>query len=214
MEDLGFFAKNRKAIVNCIIVVLVIVVGVIVALSVLEMSNKSAISKLELLVTRYDEVKGSFADAETSENAELDSLANDLKEFGEKNRFYPAARAFIMASEIYKSKKQWSQAQESFEAAAKKGKNTHIEAVSLFNAAVAAEEQDKMEDAAKLYERSASFADFSGASHALFSLGRIKETSGDKEAALSIYRDLSTKWPSSAWADLAMTKILALEIAK
>lgn len=202
-------AKSRKGIVTSLVILGVLAIGTITTLCVLEALNTKAISELEAFITRYEELRGPLT--VEPENADATTLASELSEFGNKNRAYPAAKALLIAGEIYNQKKQWADAQTAFETAAKKGAKTHIEPVAIFNAAVAAEEEDRLEAAATLYAKCAAYPDFSGASLAQFSLARVKEADGDIEAALSAYRELNTKWPDSTWSNLARSRIVKLD---
>ena len=48
------------------------------------------------------------------------------------------------------------------------------------------------------------------ASHAEFSLGRVREAKGDTDGAIEAYRSLLGKNPDTSWGNLAKTRLIAL----
>ncbi|GMO42805.1 MAG: hypothetical protein Ta2B_23150 [Termitinemataceae bacterium] len=208
----GFFVKNRKGIFTCAVIFAILIVGTIVAICVLDAINKKSIKSLEAFIERYQDLTNDFSN---EENEDVKKLITELETFGEKTFGYPAARAFLMAGDIEKEQKKWSEAEAAWLKAAKKGEKTHIAPVALYNAGVAAWEQDKASSAIEYYTKAAAYPDFSAAAHAQFAIGLINEEQKDKDAALNTYRELLSKWPNdTTWTDFAQNRILELELNK
>jgi lipopolysaccharide biosynthesis regulator YciM len=120
-----------------------------------------------------------------------------------------------MAANIYHERKDWEKAREAWEASAAKGAATHLAPVSLFNAAVAAEEAGDQDAALEHYRRALAFADFPEAARAQFSAGRLEEKNGNTEAAIAAYSAVIDNWPQyTDWTNLAHSRILALELTE
>jgi tetratricopeptide (TPR) repeat protein len=207
----AFLNNNRKYVVNSIIAAVVVIIGIIAFLCILDFVNKKAILSLENLITSYDDLKSSFSNTEKTED--VDKLLLELTDHAKKYPGYAAARAWFMAGNIYKERNEWDMAEDAWNNAAKKGNKTHLAPIALFNAAVAAEEQDDIEGALKYYDRSLAISDFPDAAHAQFSIGRLQESKDDKALALQAYRLLIEKWPNETnWTNLAHSRIVELEL--
>ncbi|MDR1362990.1 MAG: tetratricopeptide repeat protein [Spirochaetaceae bacterium] len=227
----SFFARNRKPFFISGIAIVVLLAGFIAALIVRDAAQKDATAKLDILVERYNELKGSLTEntADSSEledsagtetvenlaNAEaVESLLTDLQALGKSAAGYPAARAWFMAADIYHERNEWQTAQDAWLAAASKGGSTHITPVCLFNAAVAGEAAGNPDSALSNYKKALTFTDFPAAARAQFSVGRLAETGGDTEAAVTAYRALIDKWPAETdWVNLAQSRLLFLDIS-
>jgi tetratricopeptide (TPR) repeat protein len=230
----SFFEKNRKSFFVSGIVIAVLLVGLVAALIVRDLMQKDAIARLDILVERYNELKGNLAvndisnieiDSDSDANitidtgafvntAAVDDLLTDLRSLGEKTSGYPAARAWLMAANIYHERNSFKEAQDAWLAGAAKGGSTHLAPVCLYNAAVAGEAAGDMEAALSNYQKALAFADFPAAAHAQFSVGRLEEARGNDDAAAAAYRALIEKWPADTdWTNLAHSRILFLEVS-
>jgi tetratricopeptide (TPR) repeat protein len=208
----GFLVKNRRLLFISGIVVLVLLAGLIAALIARDAMQKDATAKLDVLAERYDEA---FNVMTADGPYDAESLLDDLAALGKSASGYPAARAWFMAANIYHERRDWDKAREAWEASAAKGAATHLAPVSLFNAAVAAEEAGDPDAALEHYRRSLAFADFPEAARAQFAAGRIEEKKGNTEAAVAAYNAVIDKWPQDTdWTNLAHSRILALELAE
>ncbi|MDR1257479.1 MAG: tetratricopeptide repeat protein [Spirochaetaceae bacterium] len=208
----GFFARNRRRLFISGIVALVLLAGFVAALLVRDKMIKDATAKLDVLAERYDEALNVMtADGPLG----ADALLDDLTAFGKSAWGYPAARAWFMAADIYHERQDWENAREAWGMAAAKGAATHLAPVSLFNAAVAAEEAGDPDAALENYKRAFGYADFPEAARAQFAAGRIEEKKGNTEAAVAAYNAVIDKWPQDTdWTNLAHSRILALELAE
>ena len=200
-----FVQKNRKPIFVSLGVLLAVFAGTVAFFSLTDFFRKKAISEVEELNRRYESV------TDETEAAEVESLLADLDAFAKKTSGYAGARAWAIIAVYHGDKKEWAQCETAWRGAAKTAGKTYLAPIAFFNAAVAAEEQGKNEEAVELYTQSISqAAAFPAAAHAQFAIGRLKETLNDKPAALEAYRLVLANWPNdSAWVNFAQNRIIA-----
>ena len=207
-----FLQKNRKIIYISAGAIVLIIVGCVVTLSLVDMSRSKAISELEELSNRYEALRYSIN--EEYMEGEVNDLLTELGNFSSRKSGYTGAKASLLIGNIHSEKKEWAEAEESWIRAAEKAAKTHLAPVAWFNAGIAAEQLGKTEKAIDHYAKSLSaVAGFSGASRAQFSIGRLRETLNEKEAAIAAYRAVISGWPyDSVWTSLAHSRIIILEL--
>ena len=207
-----FFQRYRKAILGMTLVVAAVVVGMVAFLSIQDIVTKKAIKDIEELLVRYDELKPSFNGENAEKVEDVDKLLTDLAAFAEKTGRYSGSRAWSMAGDIYAEKKVWLDAENAYLNSADKGKKTYLAPVSLYNAAVCAEEQGKNEEARGYWVKSLAYTDFPLAARAQFSIARLWEKTGNVDEAVAAYKVLVETYTKEAeWANLAQSRIIALE---
>jgi predicted negative regulator of RcsB-dependent stress response len=205
-----FIQNNRRGLLISMIALLVAVIGFIAGNAVRSSLREKANSALEDFVQRYEVL---VIDINESEKAEdVKTLLDELNAFAEKNSLYAGTRAYSLAASVYAEQKDWAQAESAWRNSAKKAGNSHMAPVSLFNAAVAAEEQGKTEEAIALYAESAAHdSDFPSGARAQFAIGRLRESQGDTQSALEAYELIPEKWANeSSWISLAQSRIVVL----
>jgi len=182
----------------------------VVFFSVRDQMQKKAIAVLE----GYEKRKAELGDINEAAPMEVEALLGELNAFAPSTFGYASAKAYSLSADIYAARSEWAQAEEAWLRSAQKGAKTYLAPFSLFNAAAAAEEQGKLEEAIDYYNRSLAFTGiFPAAPRAQFSIGRIHEAMQDKEAAKEAYRALIEKNSAdSTWAKLAQSRIIALEL--
>jgi tetratricopeptide (TPR) repeat protein len=204
--------KNRKPILISLGLAFVLLAGIITTLALTDVFRKKAIAGVEELSRRYEALR--FTITEESAAADVETLLGDLASFAKKHSGYAGARSWSIIGGIHGDKKEWAEAEAAWREAAKAAPKTYLAPLSLFNAAVAAEEQGKSQEAIDLYTQSlaAGPAAFPAASHAQFAIGRLREGLNEKDAAIEAYRSVSAKWPNDLfWIKLAQNRIIALE---
>jgi tetratricopeptide (TPR) repeat protein len=212
-----FLQKNRKGLFFFFIAAVVILAGVIAGFTIKGNLESKALSKAEEFSRRYEALRiyiGSDESDALSRQPDITALQEEISTFTGKNRGYAAARAWAVSADIYGAQKNWAESEKSWNSAAKAAAKTYFAPVSFFNAAAAAEEQGNNTEAIALYSKAIEFADiFPAASRAQFSIGRLEEAQGNKDAALDAYRSLLSKWPNDqVWTNLAHSRIAALSI--
>jgi len=206
-----FIQRNRKGIFTAAGLVVFLLAAFIVFLAVKEHTEKKAIAEVEELNERFAEVIGLLED---EEQETVIALLDDLNTFAKNRRGFSGGRAWSLIAQIYSARKEWPQAEEAWLNAAKAGAKTYLSPIAYFNAAAAAEEQGRLEQAIEYLQNSVSSSfEFPAAPHAQFSIGRLNEQLDNYPAALDAYRTLLIKWPEMPiWQQLAHSRIAAIEI--
>jgi tetratricopeptide (TPR) repeat protein len=206
----NFIQRNRRRLITGMASIVVLVAAIIASLSIMDFLREKALSKVEDFTRRYDALIIDINEA--SKEAEVRALVDELTAFAESNSAYAGARAYSLLGSIYAEKKDWGEAEKAWTSAAGKAPKTYLAPVSLFNAAVAAEEQGNIDQAIGLYTESASYTkDFPAAPRSQFAVGRLYEAQGNNQAAIDAYRGIGEKWPSaSTWINLAQNRLITL----
>ncbi|MDR2537884.1 MAG: tetratricopeptide repeat protein [Treponema sp.] len=205
-----FLQKRRKTLALCAIGVGAILVILIAVFSIGEMLQTRALTQVEELTRRYETLLPLITDE--SKAADVQALIDELSAFASKHSGYTGAKGYSLLASIYAEQKNWAEAEKAWDAGAKAGAKTYLEPVCLFSAAIAAEEQGSITEAIERYTQCVAFADtFPAAPRSQFSIGRLQETQGNKDAALAAYREILSRWPNDTiWASLAQSKIIFL----
>ncbi|MDR3337336.1 MAG: tetratricopeptide repeat protein [Treponema sp.] len=205
-----FIQKNRKSLFIALIGIIVVVIGFVAGLSIRESVLEKAISRVESLNDRYEEIRFNINESEKA--LDVQALLEDLNANAEKSFGYASARSYALAASIHADQKKWEDAEKAWKAAAGKGGKSYLTPVCLFNAASAAEEYDNIEGAIESYTKVLTYADiFPMAARAQFSIGRLEEGRNNRDAALSAYRAVIEKWPADpVWANFANNRIIVL----
>jgi tetratricopeptide (TPR) repeat protein len=206
-----FIQKNRKILLGTMLGVIVLFIGLISGITIQDVLQIKAIGKVEGFRERYEALRAEIN--ETSKEEEVQALVDELKTFASGSFSYAGARAYSLLGSIYGDKKSWAEAQDAWTAAARKSPKTYLAPISLFNAAVAAEEQGSTETAKALYTECREFSDFPAAPRAQFAVGRLEESVNNYEAAIEAYQEIINTWQSERdWVNLAQSRIIALRI--
>jgi predicted negative regulator of RcsB-dependent stress response len=202
--------RNRRGLLTGAIVIVVLVTGFIAGNALRSSLREKANGAVEDFAQRYEVLVIDLNEPEKAE--EVTTLLDELAAFAGKTSGYAGARAYSLAASVYAEQKNWAQAESAWRSSAKKAGNSYLAPVSLFNAAVAAEEQGNLETALDLYAESAAHsAGFPAAARAQFAIGRLREAQGDTQAALEAYKLIPEKWPGeSSWSNLAQSRIILL----
>jgi tetratricopeptide (TPR) repeat protein len=209
-----FLQRNRRGLLIAAITLVVLVIGFIAGNAVRSALREKANSAVEDFSQRYEVLVIDINEPEKAEDVQ--TLLDELAAFAEKTPGYAGARAYSLAASIHAEQKNWASAESAWRSSAKKAGNSYLAPASLFNAAVAAEEQGNLEAAVDLYAESAAHvAGFPAAARAQFAIGRLRETQGDTQAALEAYRLIPEKWANeSTWINLAQSRIILLSNAE
>ena len=207
-----FIQKNRKAIFTAVGIVIILFLGAVIFVSVKGSVEKNASVVLEELMKKFEDQKANFNNEEN--NDEIDTFISELETFAVKNGGFLGGKAWSLAADIYAIRKDWEKAEEAYINAGSKGKNSYLGPLSLLNAAAAAEEQGKLEEALDYLRQSVSQkVEFPAAPRAQFAIGRLNEALERYSDATDAYREILIKWPEMAeWQNLARNRIIAIEV--
>jgi len=208
-----FIQKHRMKLIAGLISIVVILAGIIIYSTVNEKLRTSALGKVDALEQRYEELK-MYLSGEDPEallkQGDITALLEDLDTFSSRNSGFAAARAYAISGTIFSEQKKWTEAEKAFIASADAAPKAYLAPISIYNAAVAAEEQKNIQGAIDLFTRSMNYEN-SFAARSQFSIGRLEESRNNKSGALEAYRILVSKWPSDpVWANLAQSRIVVL----
>jgi tetratricopeptide (TPR) repeat protein len=209
----GFIQRNRKGILFSVCTVFILLIGVIVFISIQDVLRKKAIIEVEELNRKYEDIHYLIADNHNS--TDVNELLSDLDAFNKKNKKgFAGGKAWSITAQIYSAKKDWFNAEEAWLNAARSGDKTYLAPFAFFNAAVAAEELGKLEQAIVHLEKAIAHPyEFPSAPRAQFSIGRLYEQLDNYPAATEAYRAVLINWQDiPIWSHLARSRIIAIEV--
>ena len=210
-----FIQKNRKGLFVGFAAIIVVLAGFIIVSTVREKIRENAFSQIDAFERRYEELMfhtGGGDSGALSSQADISALLDDLAVFERKNSGFAAARAYSISASIYGDHERWAEAEKAWSLAAKASAKSYLAPISLYNAAVVAEEQGNTASAIGLYAQALAYGDvFPAAIRAQFSIGRLHESQNNRGAALEAYRSLVSRWPNDQfWTNLAQNRIIVL----
>jgi tetratricopeptide (TPR) repeat protein len=208
----GFLQQRGKFFLGLLVFVIAAVVVFFVVAGVQDANTKKDLAALEDLVERYETLGASIENEPSS--ADVDALRSDLQTFAAGTRGYAGAKAWSLAGTVYAKQGKWAEAENAFAESAESGKKTHLYGPSLFNAGIAAEEANNIDKAIEYYTRSVAVPGTIIGARAQFSIGRLQEGKGDKEAARLAYRtviDQYTDYSGDTWREFAQSRLIALD---
>ncbi len=204
----NFMLRNRKPLLALIATLVVAAIAVCVCFGVRDASRRKGIAAVDAVEYAYTKNLSTLSDEEKT--ARQDAALDGLKPYLSKGGIV-GIRAAMLAADVYAAKKDFANSLTQCLAVAQKGEKTYLSPVYYYRAAVCSEELGNIEDAAKYYETAANKPDFYVASHALFNLGRLKETSGDYKAAGEVYQKIIDDYSGDDFAKLAHSRLIALK---
>ena len=207
-EKISNYVENRQNVLIAILAVVVAaVIAYTVAVTVTSKANTKGLAAIDTIsyVMTQESASLSEEELEMRRNKALEDLSAYLEKGG-----IVGVRANMLAGEIYYSVKDFKNSAKGWTSAAAKGKKSYTAPLAYLNAAVSYENINDLDNAEKYYKYAVSAKDFLMASHAEFSLGRVREAKGDTDGAIEAYRSLLGKNPDTSWGNLAKTRLIAL----
>lgn len=208
VEKVSNYVENRRKIFLSILsVVIVLIVAYVTVVSI----NSKAIEKGLSLIDSVSYVLTKDSKDLSDEELEVrrNNALNDLSVYLNKTGIV-GVRANMLAGEISYSKNDFANSAKYWMNAAAKGKNKYTAPLAYFNAGVSYENIKDFDNAEKCYNYAVENKDFLMSAHAEFSLGRVRESKGDKEGAVKAYKSLNDKSPDSSWGKLAKSRLIAI----
>ncbi|MCI1210080.1 MAG: tetratricopeptide repeat protein [Treponema sp.] len=203
----NFLTKHRVVILSIAGAVVAVILIYTAAVTVLTNANKKALTKIDAIT--YALTKDSYNLSSDELQQRRTTAATALAAYNKKGGII-GIRANMLSADLSFEQKDYTAARSYWLAAAKADTKAYTAPLSYFNAAVCSEELDDSSSAITYYQKASEAPDFLLVSHALFSLGRVKEAQQDFTGASEAYQKIVDKSPSDKWADLAKSRLIAL----
>jgi tetratricopeptide (TPR) repeat protein len=179
-----------------------------------EYLNKRAIAEIEELAEEFERLLINIDNDYYADD--VNELLSKLKSFSANKKGFAGSKGWSLIAHIYSIREEWPQAEEFWLNSARTGDKTYLAPIAFFQAAVAAEKQNKLDKAIEYLQRSVSHGfEFPDAPRAQFNIGRLYEQLGNPAEALAAYRAVlfNYQWDSATiWQDFARNQIIKLEV--
>lgn len=204
----GFLEKNRKVLLIVLCVIVLALVGYIVGYSIGTKQNAKDLSAIDQISFELTDKSSSLEESEieTRRNAAIEKLEAYNKKSG-----VVGVRANMLSADLLFQQKKYDDAAVCYEKAASLKKNAYTSPLNKYNAGVCYEQTNNLDKAAEAYKAAADNKEFVLAAHAKFSYGRVLEAQKNYAEAVKAYTELNDSNPDDTWANLAKTRIIALE---
>lgn len=203
-----FIGRNRKCFIAVLVVLVCFLIGLVVGVSV---NNSNKLKGLQALDEISYEMTQKSSDIEEAEVATRLSTAFEKAEPYTKKGGIVGARANMLCADITYLQDKFEDSANYWKAAAEKAKKSYIAPLSYFNAGACYEELGNLAEAEANYKIALDNKDFVMRSHAMFSYGRVLEAQGKYADAVAAYKDLNSNFPDDSWANLAKSRVIALQ---
>ena len=192
----NFFSKYRLII---IIALAVIVVGIILAVVLVNISTKSKLTA-QVYVS---ELESRYAETLSAEEPDWTALVQDLKA-NIKGGSYPSVKSAYLLGLAYYQMGDYANAQSTFEQAYNLNKDIYLASEALVNAAACADAQENTTKALELYNQVYNDYPESGvAPKALFNVARIYYQMGNTQLAKATFEQVVEYYANSEYGKLA-----------
>ncbi len=206
----SFLVRNRISILVCVAVIIVAAIAVSVFFGVKDGNTRKSLSKIDSIENTYRKDGSSLSSEEIL--ARQTTALEGLDSYRAKSGVV-GARSNLLAADIYFSKKDYTSALEAYESCMKADKKSYTYSISLYNSAVCYEELGNSDEALSAFEKVSEVENFPMVPQALFNMGLIKESKNDSAGAVEIYKKIADTYTSDSYANLAQSRLLALEVA-
>lgn len=202
--------KSKKSVIVVSVLVVVAIVAVAVCATLRAKSAEKGIEQIDLI--SYELTSDADGLSETDVAARQATALDALAPLSGKSGVV-GLRANMLLAEIKFAQKNYSEARDAWLKAVAAKNKAYTASLCYYNAAVCSENLNDIENAISYYKQATSDEDFLLIDHALYSLGRVNESAAKYDDAKSAYDTLYALHPSSQWAQLAKSRLIALNIA-
>ena len=206
----GFIEKRKVAFITILIVLVCLLVGFIIASVIINNTKAKDIQALDEITYTLTSNSSSLEDSEIElrRQTAIEQIAAYTMKGG-----IVGARANMLTADLTFQQKKYEESAVYWKNAAVKAKKSYLAPIAYFNLAVCYEELNNSDAAAENYKIAADNEEFVLRTHAKFSYGRVLESQGKYESAAEAYKDLTDNYSDSEWANLAKTRLIALQNA-
>lgn len=177
-------------------------------------TREKGFNELDDLQYQYVTVKNENAPSEETDEqkAKVQEILIQVKNLSEKNKKNAVgSRAYMFEAEIEFSLADYTAAKASWIKAAEANEKAYTAPLCWYNAAICSENLNDIDGAVELLLKAVDRKDFSMKARALYSLGRIEDQRKNYDKAVEYYTKLNDEFSGITWAQIAKTRIIALE---
>lgn len=206
----GFIEKRKVVFITVLAVLICLLTGYIITSTVLSKSKTKDLQSLDEITYTLTAKSNTLEESEIElrrQNAIEQAAAYTMK------GGIVGARANMLCADLTFQQGKYEESADYWKNAAAKAKKSYIAPIAYYNLAACYEELNNLDAAAENYKLAADDEEFVLKSHAGFSYARVLETQGKYAEAVAAYNDLNDKYSGSEWANLAKTRVIALQNA-
>ena len=177
-------------------------------------TREKGFNELDDLQYQYVTVKNENAPSEETDEqkAKVQEILIQVKNLSEKNKKNAVgSRAYMFEAEIEFSLADYTAAKASWIKAAEANEKAYTAPLCWYNAAICSENLNDIDGAVELLLKAVDRKDFSMKARALYSLGRIEDQRKNYDKAVEYYTKLNDEFSGITWAQIAKSRIIALE---
>ena len=201
-----FAYKHRKPVIVgtiCAIAAVILFVGGAVFYDI---STKNDLRAYEELMTEYE--TGAKDDVSFNKTVKGIITITDKSYFG-----YVHTNGYYVAAGLYFEHKMFEEAKKNYILFADRSSSSPFAVLSLFQAGICAENQEKYDEAFTIYRKiEKEYKDSSFNDRLFYDLGRMLSKKGEKAAARENYKKVMSQYPSSSYAMQARIRLFLLGI--
>ncbi len=204
------FLGQNKVILSVIVLVLVLALVAMLIFNAVYTSNLSKrLDQIDKATSSYSELLAEDPEGDGYKSG-METLKTTLKGLS-RGKDYPSLKAQYMLATIAYEEKDFQSALDGFVTIYQAKKDTYLAPLSLFNAAVAAEDMGDDDLALEYYTKvwDEYGTDAPEAPKALFNQARLQGKQNQNELAKATYQQLIDQFPTSEYSKLAQTAILS-----
>ena len=206
----GFIEKRKVAFIIVLAVLICLLAGYIITSAILSKSKAKDLQALDEITYTLTSKSNTLEESEVElrrQNAIEQAMSYTTK------GGIVGARANMLCADLTFQQGKFEESAEYWKSAAVKAKKSYIAPIAYYNLAACYEELNNLDAAAENYKLAADNEEFVLRAHAEFSYGRVLETQGKYTDAVAAYNDINDKFSNTEWANLAKTRIIALQNA-
>ena len=177
-------------------------------------TREKGFNELDDLQYQYVTIKIEISPSEETDEqkAKVQEILIQTKNLAEKNsKNAVGSRAYMFEAEIEFSLADYAAAKASWLKAADANVKAYTAPLCWYNAAICSENLNDIDGAVELLLKAVDRKDFSMKARALYSLGRIEDQRKNYDKAVEYYTKLNDEFSGITWAQIAKTRIIAIE---
>lgn len=206
-----FIESNIKVIGGVFVILIVFAALVVTAGSLNKKATEKGISTLDKIDFEFRNEGAGISESDLI--VRQDKALEALEELTVKSGIV-GVRANMLKADILFQKKDYEASRSAWVKAGDSKKSVYTAPICYFNAAVCSENLGDNDSAISYYSKAIKSEDFLLIDHAYFNLGRVNEAAGKTDDAVAAYEKISDLHPTSRFAAVAKSRVIAIKAAK